>query len=429
MLTQAQALYNNRLMQIAEELDIPASKRQQAEDRYNAVGEWLDRDGSLLHPYKPRIHTQGSFRLGTVVRPIKAGKETDYDIDLVCQLAIAKDCDRDCHQQLQRKTAQEVKQLVGQRLRENGNYLKMLDEEGKRCWTLEYAEQDGIGFHIDILPSVPEENAFIQVLESNGVPTHYARSAIGITDKKIEKYNWCSSNPDGYGQWFDTRTALTPTISRLIAKKFLFESNRALYASIEKVPDIAVRTPLQQTIQILKRHRDTRFAGQKNENDKPISMVITTLAAILYQGEADVYSTLNSIVSKINMHAGLVDHSDFAVANAAFVDNQQIITRRWENGECKWYIGNPVNPLENFADRWHENDQAKAKAFFQWVAWIQADLISILGQRTIDDAVMSLSGPTALPFALHEAPKPIPTVKPVEYPRVSIARPNKPWSC
>ena len=368
MLTPIEAQYNDRLVEIAEELDIPASKRQQAEDCYKAVGKWLDKEGSLLHPYKPRIHPQGSFRLGTVVRPIKAGKEANYDIDLVCQLAIAKDCDQNGQQQFPRKTAREIKQMVGERLRENGTYRTMLDEEGKRCWTLEYAEQDGIGFHVDVLPSVPEEKAIIQVLETEGVPSQYACSAIGITDKNkdVDIYDWCSSNPDGYGQWFDSRTSLTPASTRLAAKQILVENNRTLYASVEEVPDAVVRTPLQQTIQILKRHRDVRFSNETNENDRPISMILTTLAAILYQGEADVYTALTNIVSKLNMHAGLLGDPEFMVANEAFANGQQqIISRKWEDGKYKWHIGNPVNPLENFADRWHENDQAKAKAFFK----------------------------------------------------------------
>jgi hypothetical protein len=427
MLTNAQAQYNEELVRIAENLDISPSKRQQAEDCYNAVGQWLDREGSSLQPFRPRIHPQGSFRLGTVVRPLRAGKEADYDVDLVCQLEIAKDCDRDPSRRLPRKCARELKHMVGERLKENGTYKKMLDEEGKRCWTLEYAEQDGVGFHIDILPSVPEERSVIQVLEANGVQSKYARSAIGITDKQKnpDRYDWSPSNPDGYGQWFDSRTAITPSNVRLAAKRSLFESNRALYASVEQVPDEVVRTPLQRTIQILKRHRDRRFAGKTYDGNKPISMIVTTLAALLYEGEGDVYSALRNIVSKLNMHAGLVDRPDFLVANAAFADNQHIISRRWEGGEYKWYIGNLVNPLENFADRWHENDSAKARAFFQWVTWARADLIDILGQKTIDDAVVSLSASMIAPVSHPE--RVMPTAKPVEYPRVTIANPNKPW--
>ena len=64
---------------------------------------------------------------------------------------------------------------------------------------------------------------------------------------------------------------------------------RAL-ASIDDVPTWERRTPLQRTIQILKRHRDVRF--KDNCEFAPISMIITTLAAQAYQGEEDLYEAL-----------------------------------------------------------------------------------------------------------------------------------------
>ena len=424
MLTETQTLYNSRLVGIAEELDISPSKYQQAVDRYEAVGDWLDRQESPLRLYRPRIHPQGSFRLGTVVRPVKACKEADYDIDLVCQLDIAKDSDQSPTQTLPRRTARELKHLVGDRLKENGTYQKMLDEEGKRCWTLQYSEQDGVGFHMDILPSAPEEEAIVESLEANGVSSNFAYSAIGITnrDKNAGQYLWLSSNPEGYARWFDDRVALIPTNLMITAKQMLFESNRMLYASVDHVPDRLVRTPLQRAIQILKRHRDVRFVGARDENNKPISMIITTLAALLYEGETDLYTALVNIVSKLSMHAGLVENRHFTIPDSALA-NRRLIQRV----DGRWYIGNPVNPLENFADRWHENDHAKAKAFFKWVAQVGSDLIDILQQRSAGEAISSVSGLLLLSSTRPATVKAIPRDT-SGYPRVTISNPNRPWS-
>ena len=83
--------YANFLEKVAEDIDIAPSKYQQAVDRYKAVGHWLE-DGEYPGcADAPDIYPQGSFRLGTVVRPIRGGKEADYDIDLVCELPITKD--------------------------------------------------------------------------------------------------------------------------------------------------------------------------------------------------------------------------------------------------------------------------------------------------------------------------------------------------
>lgn len=78
--------------------------------------------------------------MGTVVRPFKEDEEAEYDFDLVCQIPIAKE----------NTTAEKLKHMVGDRLKEDTVYNDMLDDEGRRCWTLDYAEDnDGIGFHMD----------------------------------------------------------------------------------------------------------------------------------------------------------------------------------------------------------------------------------------------------------------------------------------
>ena len=122
--------YSRFFEKIAEAIDIPPSKYQDAVDHYQAVGKYLE-DGEYPGcAGELSIYPQGSFRLGTVVRPIRDGIEASYDIDLVCELPIEKHW----------TNPRSVKLMVGNRLKEHGTYRKLLDEEGKRCWTLEYAE-------------------------------------------------------------------------------------------------------------------------------------------------------------------------------------------------------------------------------------------------------------------------------------------------
>jgi hypothetical protein len=70
-----------------------------------------------------------------------------------------------------------------------------------------------------------------------------------------------------------------------------------LYASIETVPPYEWKTPLQRSVQLLKRHRDVMF--RDNPSVGPISMIITNLAAHAYAGEPDILSALTNIVDKM----------------------------------------------------------------------------------------------------------------------------------
>lgn len=390
--------YSAFLEQVATEIDITPGKYQDAVDRYQAVGEWLHDGRYSGCGDKPSICVQGSFRLGTVVRPIRNGIEASYDIDLVCELPLRKGA----------TTPQSVKTTVGDRIREHGTYKKMLEPEGRRCWTLEYAEDDGVGFHMDVLPAVPE-------------PLGLLDTAIAITHRAGAVYSWSASNPRGYGNWFDQKNAVAFLRESLEQKRAIQRRAPNIYASIDEVPDQLIRTPLQRSIQLMKRHRDLRFNHHDRIDYAPISIIPTTLAATLYANEADIYSALFGIVQKLQAHAALVEGKSIerSLADIGLI-------RRLPNG--KWYIGNPANPEENFADRWHEDNHARARAFFAWVDSLQKDLLTIVNEtkpRVIKEELGRALGMGVVAKHLDVLVPPDAVIE--TPPRIHITSPAKPW--
>jgi hypothetical protein len=357
MLTQQKVNINSILQHIAESLDISPTDYERAVRSYMAVGSCLENGFAKgFYPESssaPNIYPQGSINLGTIVRPYRDGKEAgEYDVDLVCEIQTAR----------ARVTPRTIKHQAGDCLKDNDTYRDKLDDEGKRCWTLTYAESAGIGFHLDVLPCVAYP------------PDDHPRypGAISITNRYAEDYEWKAGNPQGYGEWFRDQNV---TFEKFAAeqKRNIFDQFRSRsdvlvkYAQIDDIPDQLVRTPLQRAVQLMKRHRDMRFSA--NPKYKPISIIITTLAAHLYSGEEDVYSALFNIVEQLGMHSGLVEDRFFAINEK--MASRRLITR---NARGEWEILNPVNGGENFADRWHEDDHARAKAFFQWVKWLSSDI-------------------------------------------------------
>ncbi len=73
------------LDEIAQSLDISNSLFEDAEKKYRAVGSWLGEGNSPLATFSPEIYPQGSFLLGTVIKPIS--DKDEYDIDLVFRLS------------------------------------------------------------------------------------------------------------------------------------------------------------------------------------------------------------------------------------------------------------------------------------------------------------------------------------------------------
>jgi len=221
-MTNKEQEYNKYLSKVVENLDISDTMRDKAVSSYTAVGEWL---GDCADDTSIKISPQGSFYLGTVIKPLT--DDDDYDIDLVCLL-------EDKHN----ASENEIKNLVGDYLKKHGKYANMLDKdkpEGKRCWTLHYDE-----FHMDILPCVPKEKAYIEPYFTDIRLTHKVAPNVYIS-----KY----SNPYKYHKWFEEQMKV-----KLFEVKKSFSIRNQV--DISDVPLYKVKTPLQQAIQLLKRHRD-----------------------------------------------------------------------------------------------------------------------------------------------------------------------------
>lgn len=122
-------------------------------------------------------------------------------------------------------------------------------------------------------------------------------------------------------------------------------------------------------------------------------MVITVLAAQIYRNESTIYETLRNLIDTLSRHANQLQPTfrfDAAMAESAYT----LITR---TADGKWHIPNPTNHGENFADKWHESENgvshARAKAFFQWVAWAKEDFLNIAERLDEEHFTRSLVSP------------------------------------
>ncbi|WP_162938780.1 cyclic GMP-AMP synthase DncV-like nucleotidyltransferase [Brevundimonas naejangsanensis] len=89
MVTIASTSSKRFIEALVDELDISEGRYEQANDSYLSLGRWLNRPASTIGAYGPAVYIQGSFGLGTVIKPLSL--EEEYDVDAVCEFkAIAK---------------------------------------------------------------------------------------------------------------------------------------------------------------------------------------------------------------------------------------------------------------------------------------------------------------------------------------------------
>ena len=302
---------------ICHHLQITDSQQTQAETRYQALGRVLETPRSPLFGHKPGLYPQGSLKLGTTVKPL--GRE-EFDLDLVCELET--DARRFPHPpQLITSIATYLNSLPA--------YVGRVRTKN-RCVRIVYADQ----FHLDLLPACQDP--------SNG-GTHLL-----VPDRNSQ--NWKPSNPKGYARWFESRCAHVP---------------RLLEGKSEPIPPkepVVSKPTLKLVTQLLKRWRDRKYEERKNV--APISVVLTTLAGLHFNGQDSVSAALMEILDKI---VGELPASNFRLV-----------------------VLNPVNQDEDLSEKWDENPEAY-RVFAKGITELRDQVHAIVEPQSLDLLCKKLS--------------------------------------
>jgi hypothetical protein len=292
---------------ICEKLQITPTQYESAEERYLAVANWLNAEGSRLLVFRPVIFPQGSLRIGTTVRPLK---RKEFDLDFVCEFDV--DWRRF-------RNPVDLLDLLEGRIRDHKLYREMCERKN-RCIRIYYADD----FYMDILPACPDKEA--------------GGTCLLVPD--CEARDWKASNPKGYAEWFEAR-----------ARREMV----ALKRSVEPIPDqesADEKPPFKLAVQLLKRCRDIFFA--ENPENAPISIVLTTLAASHYSQERSVnvalMNILSGIVAEIN---ALPPGGRIVVCNPSNRDED--LSERWDNNREAWQAF--VGFIQTFHRQWQALNQ------------------------------------------------------------------------
>jgi Second Messenger Oligonucleotide or Dinucleotide Synthetase domain len=204
------------LRPICEKLQMSPSRHDEVEERYKSVGRWL-RECPRLSKYDLRIFPQGSYAIGTTLRPLT---RCEFDLDFV--LLLQKNW-------LLIEDAVELLDMLEERLLSNGKYEGMVERKN-RCLRLKYAND----FHMDILPAVPN---------TIGPP-----SCLLVPDEKAR--DWKHSNPEGFRDWFKNCST-----ERFDSRK---QDPLPDYQTLEQ------KSTLQCAVQLIKRWRDIYYNNRLN---------------------------------------------------------------------------------------------------------------------------------------------------------------------
>lgn len=346
-----------QLIKILSSIELTKTQRNRAIDLYTNVCKAIEEKSGL----EISFYAQGSFATKTAIRPYKNGRDQAYDVDVICEVNVLKESIR----------PEILKEYFRNALKES-RYSDIF-EEWDKCFTIEFKEQDGVDFSIDIIPSVPEDYKTVQLLTGMTENPHLVRSSVAIPNTLDENNRWITNNPKGYVTWLENE------IQQFHSRYLLEKRDNILTASIEELPEVELKNNLLNIIKILKRSRDV-FYYRRNSDNKPSSIIITTIIGKLAKNLSPFSSELDLLRQVIeqlqqlkryptNSLSQMMDVTGYAISD--------IITR--DMGQ--WVLNNPANGKDNILNSWNE-DETKAKDFFIWIDNLQYTFLTLIENDT-----------------------------------------------
>ena len=235
---------NALLLSVARRIQLPLSSYRLAAERYDTLGQHLDRDGSPLQGLVSRLYPQGSMAIGAVIS--SRFDNDEFDVDVIVELAVGQ----------VPAPALALDTLYRSIRGEPGSRYYDKTKRRTRCITVEYGEM-----HIDFTPAVrlnndPRERvSFIFHAHENDGPA---------------KHHHVLANPWGFAQWFERQMPAAERFARDVLAK-----------SMDPLPDpeeLNEKSLPLVALQLIKRWRNKRYCGRDGVRVPPSVMLSCLIA-------------------------------------------------------------------------------------------------------------------------------------------------------
>lgn len=344
------------LFKAVNRISLTPSQYQLIEDRYSQLQKILNvADDEILKD--AHIFVQGSIELKTTIKPASRAKDdmATVDADAIVWLPYARNA-----------SSSEILALLEKRFKE-GSRVTTPIERLRRGIRIVYADENP-GFHIDVTPA-------------RCVRDNYELNGYGCLEVPDRYIGWKCSSPREYSKWLEDISQKEIKIIKSLNERQIFGLDSATQEPMPLYDDYVNHSPLRATIKLLQRHRDEWAISSRKEDVRPISAILTTLAAHAYE------------IVALESQSLAVRPIEAMIKIIAYMP--QFISRNQEG----YAVLNPKDVGENFAEKWNRPDgegQKYVEAFNSWhihaLESVQIGLNDLGSQIAFEDAVIERLG-------------------------------------
>ena len=245
------------LADVAIRVQLSRSDHDKAVGRYQAVSNWIERDGSPLRDQVFLFYPQGSMAIDATIA--SRLRTDEFDIDVVAQLDLPNSI-----------SPQVALDLLYTAIRgERGSRYYKMTKRRSRCVTVDYSDD----MHLDVTPMLrrwgtPERESWL---------FHHRAEAL-----REPSYR-CIANPYGFAEWFKRNTPLDHHFAESFeALARDYERRQMMVEAAESEPVPPAKPTFQRSkavivLQLLKRWRNVQYDGRAGR--RPPSIMIAKLVA------------------------------------------------------------------------------------------------------------------------------------------------------
>lgn len=243
------------LADVAIRVQLSQTNYSQAVDRYQAINDWIERDGSPLKGRVELFYPQGSMAVGATIA--SKLRTDEFDIDIVAQLDPPANT-----------SPKQALDLLYRAIKgEPGSRYHGMTKRRTRCVTVQYPD----GMHVDVTPAV----RLLDTPERESVIFHQR------PEEPHDPGYTPVANPYGFAEWFKGKVPLDDAFAEVFEAR-ASEYDLQVFARAVSDPIPPQEPPSQKSkavivLQLLKRWRNVQYDARPGR--QPPSIMIAKLVA------------------------------------------------------------------------------------------------------------------------------------------------------